>query len=611
MPSGFACLQCGNLFASPGPHKKTVCPKCGSANYIQLLSETVAAAPSSQEPDAAGSQDFDEPVSSRGRPGAAESSQATSNSSNDTNANQSPRSFEAVPADWSPESHSEASSQSVRSQGDRSGESFLKAAKSWLPAAAWWSIGLAAVAVVSVALWAVGTTFVSSSNPPGTVARQAGGRLEPRQLPENPTATAVDAPEVFQPGRAEYETEGSKTATSLDEVEKAVVKFEIPLEIGNVTQSGTGFVINDRGWIATNYHLIARMTKATRVKLADGTRLELAGIVAKDPHRDLAIVCLQSPCPQLTALDIAFDEQPALGDQVYAFGHPYDADFSLSKGIVSRVLTTADLQDSPARHLVARLRAPADLIWIQHDAKISPGSSGGPLIDEHGRVLGINTFVHLKAEFGYASHVEYLRRLAATASATLEPLPEQRETVRTVVSTKQMNRLFAECAAMDWKPRTTEQYQLLADLAKQMTLARHLQAAGKGAQGRAQTALQNLAKVANERFAAIRRVAWTAERLEPINQLAVDQLDHVGEGILFNAVVVGADRGRGAVLMEIEPTGSPVLVRLGPLAAKFAPKSRWILIGFVTPEIARVNIQGRTDTRPVRIVLTHYLLACR
>jgi hypothetical protein len=63
--------------------------------------------------------------------------------------------------------------------------------------------------------------------------------------------------------------------------------------------------------------------------------------------------------------------------------------------------------------------------------------------------------------------------------------------------------------------------------------------------------------------------------------------------------------------MEVEGTGTPILIRLGPAAAKFAPKSRWFLIGFVTPEIARVNIEGRNGERSVRIVLTHYLVECR
>lgn len=401
-------------------------------------------------------------------------------------------------------------------------------------------------------------------------------------------------------------------ARSLDEVVKAVVKFELPQDIGGVVQSGTGFVINDRGWIATNHHLAAAMTKAARIKLADGTRLEPAGIVARDPQRDLAIVAVQNPPPQLIAMDIQYDGSPALGEQVYAFGHPYNADFSLSKGIVSRVLTTADLLDSPARHLVARLNAPADLVWIQHDAKISPGNSGGPLIDEQGRVLGINTFVHLKAEFGYASHIRYLRQLAAGASGAVEPLPEKRQSIRTEVSVAAMNRLFAECAAFGWKPETPEQYDRLADLAQQMTLGKHLLSAGGALSNPAQRlALQNLARVADEKFAAILQAPWTPQHFEALNRFAADQVDRVGEGIVMTSSVVGTDRSRGAVLMEIEGMATPVLVRVGDKAAKFAPGSRWFLIGFVTPEIARVNIEGRSGTRPARIVLTHYLITRR
>ncbi|NUQ62942.1 MAG: trypsin-like peptidase domain-containing protein [Pirellulales bacterium] len=450
--------------------------------------------------------------------------------------------------------------------------------------------------------------------PDESSARQRETALAPRAAPVE--ASAGVEPEIAPPGGGVVAVEpapgGVRTAGSLAEVEKAIVKFELPLEVGNGTQSGTGFVINDRGWIATNHHLIAGITKAARVKLADGTRLELAGIVARDPQRDLAIVGIRNPPAQLGALDIRYDGSPALGEQVFAFGHPYNADFSLSKGIVSRVLTTKDLLDSDARHLVARLRAPADLVWIQHDAKISPGSSGGPLMDERGHVLGINTFVHLRAEFGYASHIKYLRRLAALASGTLEPLPEKRESLRTVVSTAQMNRLFTDCAAFGWKPAVAEQYQKLADLAMQMTLARHVESLSqRSPPGRAQQSLHNVANVANEKFAAIGKIPWTREHFEAINRFAADQVDQVGEGIVLTCVVLGTGPQQGVVLLEIEGAGTPVLIRAGAEAAKFAPKSRWFLLGFVTPEIARVQMVGRADARAARTLLTHYMIAFR
>ena len=131
--------------------------------------------------------------------------------------------------------------------------------------------------------------------------------------------------------------------------------------------------------------------------------VELEGIVARLPPRDLAIVKLKDPPRDLTILDIGHEGDVPLGEEVFAFGHPYDAEFSLSKGIVSRILTTKEWSRGSRKHLLTRLRAPEAMEWIQHDAKISPGNSGGPLIGEKDQVYGLNTFVHVKAEFGYAS----------------------------------------------------------------------------------------------------------------------------------------------------------------------------------------------------------------
>ncbi len=563
--TGFACLECGHRFAVGGQKKMGVCPNCGSPNCIQLLGGTAPAG-------------GDGPGSGR-----------VVDASAPPGANPLP-------------------------------ETGLRGMPTWMQMCA----GLALLAVVLGVLWMLGAGLSSPSVEPSAVVKKETASTPPLDRPPSPvemsSPAAIDPPIESAPAStvpavknppAEAATSTTHVAASLSEVEKAVVKFELPSELGNLMQSGTGFVINDRGWVATNHHLIARITKDARVKLADGTRLELAGIVARDPKRDLAIVRIANPRPHLGVLDIACDKTPPLGDQVFAFGHPYNADFSLSKGIVSRVLTTKDLLDSQARHLVARLGAPAEMVWIQHDAKISPGSSGGPLMDERGRVLGINTFVHLKAEFGYASHIRYLRQLAASATGAMEPLPEAKEPLKTVVSTAKMKQLFSDCAAFGWKPSTPEQYQSMADLAGQMTLARHVAAIGKRSTERMQQSLANVAKAANETFAAIGKVKWSGENFARINQFATDQVDQVGEGIVLTCVVLGTDQQQGAVLMEIEGTGTPILVRAGGQVSTFAPKSRWFLFGFVTPEIARVHLSDGPEPRPARIVLTHFMVALR
>jgi S1-C subfamily serine protease len=403
----------------------------------------------------------------------------------------------------------------------------------------------------------------------------------------------------------------ARIAHTLEEAKQAVVKFEMPLGIGDLMQYGTGFLIDARGWIATNNHVLSRVTKDARVKLADGQRLELEGFLARAPGQDLAIVKLKQPPSPCTILDIGNEGAAGLGQEVFAFGHPYEAEFSLSKGIVSRVLTTSEFSGPSRRHLESKIRSPEDMIWIQHDAKISPGNSGGPLVDDDGTVLGMNTFVHVKAEFGYASDVRYLRQLVASVSDQIEPLPDPRKVLRTEVSSQRLHRLFEVVSSFSWRPSTPEQYGEMAELAKQMTLAKHAQVAGSRAPNARSDVIERVARVADEKFSALKGAPWSAEGLRAINSYAGDQLNAVGEGVLLYSSVLGNVRDQKALLMQVEGTGELLLVRAGSQSNTIPRGSRWLVVGFVMPQVANVQNQTRSIDRQARFVLTHYLLAIR
>ena len=157
------------------------------------------------------------------------------------------------------------------------------------------SDGLGAGALGQLSLWQLRRFWAAGF-------RLSTSRREPvAAIPATRTTGEMSGATFAEGEPNELATSGLNVATSLAEVETAVVKFELPSDLGNVMQSGTGFVINGRGWIATNHHLVARITKDARVKLIDGARLELAGIVARDPKRDLAIVAMRDPPPQLRA----------------------------------------------------------------------------------------------------------------------------------------------------------------------------------------------------------------------------------------------------------------------------------------------------------------------
>jgi len=400
-------------------------------------------------------------------------------------------------------------------------------------------------------------------------------------------------------------------AHTLEEAKQAVVEFVMPLGFGNLTQYGTGFLIDARGWVATNNHVIARATTEARVEMVDGKKLEIEGIVARAAQWDLAIVKLKAPPPQLTVLDIDYQGDIVLGEEVFAFGNPYDAAFSLSKGIVSRVLTTQELSHHAPRLPREQRGYPDDMIWIQHDAKLSPGNSGGPLMDEQSHVFGVNTFVHVKAELGYASDVRYLRELLASASDKIEPLPEPAEALRTAVSSQKILSLYRAGSDCQWQPSTEEQYENLAELAKQMTLAKHASLVRSRMNRLQADVVRRVASVADRQFAALQKLTWNGRQLRSLSTFADGRLDNAGEGVFVCGLILGTTQPEGTLLMKVDATNDLVVLRGGSGLAQVRPNTRCIVLGFVLPQQAKVQDKARSTSRQVPLVLTHYILQLR
>jgi serine protease Do len=146
--------------------------------------------------------------------------------------------------------------------------------------------------------------------------------------------------------------------------------------------TGSGVVVAADGYIVTNAHVV-RGARLIQVRLASlrrdqpATKLLEAKLVGMDREIDLAVLRIEKS--GLPHLPLGDSERLRQGELVMAFGNPLGLEGSVSMGIVS----------STARQL-----HPDDLMaYIQTDAPINPGNSGGPLIDSHGRVVGINTFI--------------------------------------------------------------------------------------------------------------------------------------------------------------------------------------------------------------------------
>ncbi len=145
--------------------------------------------------------------------------------------------------------------------------------------------------------------------------------------------------------------------------------------------SGSGSIIDTRGYILTNVHVIADATKIY-VSLFDGTQYE-AEVVGTDLDSDLAVIKFTPPAG-MELKTIAFGDSTSLkvGQRVIAIGNPFGLERTMTTGIVSGL--GRPIQNSNNRII-------RDM--VQTDAAINPGNSGGPLLDTSGKMIGINTMI--------------------------------------------------------------------------------------------------------------------------------------------------------------------------------------------------------------------------
>lgn len=200
--------------------------------------------------------------------------------------------------------------------------------------------------------------------------------------------------------------------------------------------SGSGSIIDKRGYILTNVHVIQGATKIY-VSLYDGSQFE-AEIVGTDLDSDLAVIKFDPPKnKELKTISFGKSESLKVGQRVIAIGNPFGLERTMTTGIVSGL--GRPIQNSNNR-IIRNM--------VQTDAAINPGNSGGPLLDTNGKMIGINTMIQSSsgnsAGVGFAVPSE-------TAIRVVADLLEYGEVHRGVIQANiiQLNKRISQYAGYD------------------------------------------------------------------------------------------------------------------------------------------------------------------
>ena len=172
-------------------------------------------------------------------------------------------------------------------------------------------------------------------------------------------------------------TTKSGSSTSLAALYDKVKSGVVYVQAGNA--SGSGFVIDDDGYIVTNDHVVAE-SSTYQVRIGDQGSLIDATLVGADPSSDLALLKVDpAQAGELHPVNLGDSSDVQVGDTVIAIGSPFGLQSTLTSGIVSALNRSIE---SPNGQTISGA--------LQTDAAINPGNSGGPLLDSTGDVVGVN-----------------------------------------------------------------------------------------------------------------------------------------------------------------------------------------------------------------------------
>jgi putative serine protease PepD len=198
------------------------------------------------------------------------------------------------------------------------------------------------------------------------------------------TVSAVKAatPASSSSGGTRREVSSSSTALTATQIYQrdstGVVSIKAVTSEGE--DEGTGIVLNEKGLILTNDHVIKGATSLAVDASGSSKKTTSAKIVGEEANQDLALIRVDPSGLGLKPLTLASSSSAKVGDTVYAIGTPYGLEETFTKGIVSALGREISAPDG------AKITGA-----IQTDVALNPGNSGGPLLDEQGEVIGVNS----------------------------------------------------------------------------------------------------------------------------------------------------------------------------------------------------------------------------
>jgi S1-C subfamily serine protease len=195
----------------------------------------------------------------------------------------------------------------------------------------------------------------------------------------------------------------SEAAPAVANIVTRTLEYDVFMEPVPAEGAGSGFVMDTRGYILTNNHVIEN-AQAIEVTLGNGQHFP-AKLVGTDVRDDVALIKIDPGDHKLTALPIGDSSALQVGQHVLAIGNPFGFQSTLTTGVVSALGRTVQTSDQSFIDGA-----------IQTDAAINHGNSGGPLLNSHGEVIGINSAIYstsgTTAGIGFAIPINTAKRIA-------------------------------------------------------------------------------------------------------------------------------------------------------------------------------------------------------